>query len=614
MVRTGRLAATWRYALAALISLIAWGVPLISAADRAPEPVVLWWLIGDPLLGLLSFVLIRWRHRRPALVAGLLMAFSFVSASSAGPASWIIGSIASHRRWRLLAVVAPLNVLAGIVQERVGVTEDTLPLWASIAFGCLVVGILTATGYAMGAQRQLVDSYRERALTAEREQQARVAQARAAERTRIAREMHDVLAHRISLVAMHAGALGYRSDLSEEERGSAAKSIEDNAHRALSDLRAVLGVLRDPTQPADVAPERPQPGLDDIAALVAEERAGGMRVRLSDRVEDDVPAATGRHGVPDRAGGADQRAQARTGHGRHGGRGRVDRRRPRHRCAQRGAGRSGSGAVAPRVRARPAGPGRAGCPGGRPDQPRHRPGRRLRGAGVDTVGHVTGASSGGVVRLVVVDDDPMVRAALRMMLGGDSGLDVVAEASDGEEALRVVPASDADVVLMDIRMPVRDGLSATEELLAADPGLKVIVLTTFDTDDMVLRALRIGAAGFLLKDTPPARLVEAIRTVASGQPMLSPSVTAQLIAAVTRTDRVADEQDRTRSARDALDTLTERERDVADAVARGLSNADIAAELYMGVPTVKTHVGRLFTKLGVENRVQVAILVHDAQA
>ncbi len=170
------------------------------------------------------------------------------------------------------------------------------------------------------------------------------------------------------------------------------------------------------------------------------------------------------------------------------------------------------------------------------------------------------------------------------------------------------------MVLMDIRMPVRDGLSATEELLAADPALKVIVLTTFDTDDMVLRALRIGAAGFLLKDTPPARLVEAIRTVASGQPMLSPSVTAQLIAAVNRTDRAAEEQDRTRSARDALDTLTERERDVAHAVARGLSNADIAAELYMGVPTVKTHVGRLFTKLGVENRVQIAILVHDAQA
>ena len=232
---------------------------------------------------------------------------------------------------------------------------------------------------------------------------------------------------------------------------------------------------------------------------------------------------------------------------------------------------------------------------------------------MDTVGLVTGANSSGPVRLAVVDDDPMVRAALGMMLGGDSGITVVAEAGDGEQALTAVPASGADVVLMDIRMPVRDGLSATEELLGRDPDLKIIVLTTFDTDDMVLRALRIGAAGFLLKDTPPARLVEAIRTVASGQPMLSPSVTAQLIAAVTRDDHTPQAHDRARSARTALAGLTERERDVADGVARGLSNADIAAELFMGVPTVKTHVGRLFTKLGVENRVQVAILVHDAQ-
>jgi signal transduction histidine kinase len=292
--RSGRLAATWRYALALAISLVAWGVPLVSAGDRASDTILLWFLWGDPVLGVLSFVLIRWRHRQPAAVSIVLNAFTLVSASSAGPASWALGSIASHRRWRLVALVVPISVLAGVVHERIGIAEDALPLWASLAFGALVSGILVATGYAMGSQRQLVDSYRERALTAEREQQARVAQARAAERTRIAREMHDVLAHRISLVAMHAGALGYRSDLSEEERSSAAKSIEDNAHRALSDLRAVLGVLRDPTQPADVVPERPQPGLDDIAALVAEERAGGMRVRLSDRVEDDVPAATGR--------------------------------------------------------------------------------------------------------------------------------------------------------------------------------------------------------------------------------------------------------------------------------------------------------------------------------
>ncbi|KGN38120.1 response regulator [Knoellia subterranea] len=214
------------------------------------------------------------------------------------------------------------------------------------------------------------------------------------------------------------------------------------------------------------------------------------------------------------------------------------------------------------------------------------------------------------IRLAIVDDDPMVRAALGMMLGGDSGITVVGEAVNGEEALTVVPESGADVVLMDIRMPVRDGLSATEFLLQRNSALKVIVLTTFDADDMVLRALRLGAAGFMLKDTPPARLVEAVRTVAAGQPMLSPSVTAQLIAAVTESDGGA--SDRAADARKRLAALTEREREVADAVGRGLSNAEISAHLFMSVPTVKTHVGRLFTKLGVENRVQVAILVHDA--
>ena len=289
------MASLWRYALALAISAIGWGVTLAVAVDAgASEGFIGWILVGDLLLGVASFVLIRWRHRQPALVGVVLNLFSFVSTSSSGPSAWAIGSLASHRRWRLLALVVPLSVTGGVVQERIGAREDALPLWASIAFGLLVAGILVATGYAMSSQRQLVDSYRDRALTAEREQRARVAQAQAAERTRIAREMHDVLAHRISLVAMHAGALGYRTDLTDEERTTAAKSIEDNAHRALSDLRAVLGVLRDPLQPADAAPEPPQPGIDDVASLVAEAAAGGMRVRLSNRVEDDVPTATGR--------------------------------------------------------------------------------------------------------------------------------------------------------------------------------------------------------------------------------------------------------------------------------------------------------------------------------
>lgn len=293
--RPSRMSSLWRYALALTISVPAWGLILVGAAERpAGDPAMMWFLVGDPVLGLVSFILIRWRHRRPALVGIVLGAFSMVSVSSAGPGSWIIGSVASHRRWRLLALLAPVSVLAGVVQERLGLNDEALPVWATIAFGGLFTGVIVATGYAMGSQRQLVDSYRARAETAEREQRARVAQAQAAERTRIAREMHDVLAHRISLVAMHAGALGYRTDLSDEDRATAAKSIEENAHRALSDLRAVLGVLRDPLQPADAAPERPQPGIDDVAALVEEEVAGGMRVRLSNRLDDAMPTATGR--------------------------------------------------------------------------------------------------------------------------------------------------------------------------------------------------------------------------------------------------------------------------------------------------------------------------------
>lgn len=211
------------------------------------------------------------------------------------------------------------------------------------------------------------------------------------------------------------------------------------------------------------------------------------------------------------------------------------------------------------------------------------------------------------VSVLLVDDDALVRSALRLILGGDPAIIVVGEASDGLEGVALVESLRPDVVLMDIRMPRLDGLAATERALALQPDLVVVVLTTFDTDDMVLSALRLGARGFLLKDTPPADLVAAVRAAAAGQPMLSPSVTGQLIAAVAATGPRQDAEARARLA-----TLTEREHEVALAVARGQSNAEIAASLFMSVATVKSHVGRLFGKLGVENRVQVAICVHEA--
>jgi DNA-binding NarL/FixJ family response regulator len=164
------------------------------------------------------------------------------------------------------------------------------------------------------------------------------------------------------------------------------------------------------------------------------------------------------------------------------------------------------------------------------------------------------------------------------------------------------------VVLMDIRMPKVDGLVATEALRRQSGAPEVIVLTTFDADDYVTRALGAGASGFLLKDTPPAAIIEAIRRVADGDPMLSPSVTARLIAQL----RAGAGPDRSRKAKERLARLTEREHEVAVAVGQGLSNAEIAGRLHLSVPTVKAHIGRLFAKLSCDNRVQIAICVHDA--
>jgi DNA-binding NarL/FixJ family response regulator len=214
----------------------------------------------------------------------------------------------------------------------------------------------------------------------------------------------------------------------------------------------------------------------------------------------------------------------------------------------------------------------------------------------------------GVIRVLVVDDDALVRAGLSMVLGGVEEIEIVGEAADGSEVAHAVAKHEPDVVLMDIRMPGMDGLAATELLRAEAHPPEVIVLTTFEVGDDVLRALRAGASGFLLKDTPPADIVRAVRAVAAGEPMLSPTVTRRLIGHVTD-ERFGDRQ---RRARDQLDRLTEREREVAVALGLGKSNAEISRELYMSVATVKAHVSRVLDKLEFNNRVQIALLAHDA--
>ena len=213
-----------------------------------------------------------------------------------------------------------------------------------------------------------------------------------------------------------------------------------------------------------------------------------------------------------------------------------------------------------------------------------------------------------VTRLLLVDDDALVRAGLALMLGGSDELAVVAEASNGREAVARVREGDVDVVLMDLRMPVMDGIDATAAIVALPSAPRVLVLTTFDADDYVVRALAAGAHGFLLKDTPPAQIVEAIATVTSGEPALSPAITRRLIEQVT--DGSGD--GREARAAELVASLTDRERDVARAIGRGASNAEIASELHLSLATVKAHISHLFTKLDAVNRVQVAITMHDA--
>jgi DNA-binding NarL/FixJ family response regulator len=213
------------------------------------------------------------------------------------------------------------------------------------------------------------------------------------------------------------------------------------------------------------------------------------------------------------------------------------------------------------------------------------------------------------VKVLLVDDDALVRAGLRIILSSAEDIQVVGEADDGARVVAAVRQHRPDVVLMDIRMAQMDGITATAALRRLNPPPKVIVLTTFQADEQVMSALRAGASGFLVKDTPPADIINAVRLVASGDAIISPSVTRTLLSHFGD----AQASDRRRAATQRLATLTDREREVATAIASGASNAEVAASLFMSEATVKAHVSRLFTKLDVANRVQIAILVHDAE-
>lgn len=216
--------------------------------------------------------------------------------------------------------------------------------------------------------------------------------------------------------------------------------------------------------------------------------------------------------------------------------------------------------------------------------------------------------------ILVVDDEELIRAGLRLLLDGTDGLRIVGEAADGKSAREQAETLDPDVVLLDLRMPEMDGFTCAEHLLSDRPDRTILVLTTFDADETVLRALEIGVTGFLLKDTPPAELISAVRRAASGAPVLSPAVTRQVISRATASHQAQRREDALQQgARSRIAALTDRERDIALAIAEGLTNQQIADSQFISLPTVKTHIARIMQKLEADNRVTIALTFYRAR-
>jgi signal transduction histidine kinase len=278
---------TWRLVLVLVISGLSWFEIAPWQWDHRR-----WWFWSDLLLGVAALVLLHWRRRFPVAVAVATNALSLVSWSAGGPATLALASLATRRRWREIIPVGLLGLAAGIALEAQNpVRTDSYAF--TVPFMVMLIGVTVGWGMYIGSRRELLATLRDRAETAETEQHARVLQARAAERSRIAREMHDVLAHRISLVTMHAGAMVYREDLDADQMRATARIIQDNSHHAMVELREVLGILRD--GPGDADPERPQPSARDLPELIAEARRSGMRVVSDESVDlGAIPDPLGR--------------------------------------------------------------------------------------------------------------------------------------------------------------------------------------------------------------------------------------------------------------------------------------------------------------------------------
>ncbi|WP_067686989.1 sensor histidine kinase [Nocardia jejuensis] len=285
-----------RVVAAVLIGAIVWLITWVGTHGVAGPAATTWMITGDPIVAIACVPLVLWRRRYPVAIATAVVMLSTISAFASGLSLLALCSLATRRRLRETIPVSILAVLTGAITGKLYPTEaGDISIWYTLGLMLATVGALVAIGFAIGARREVVRTLRERAETAERAQHARAAEARIMERHRIAREMHDVLAHRMSVVAMYAGVLGFRTDLSSAEIAATAKAIAENSHEALEELRDILGVLRaQEILTGTTTPEPPQPTLAALPTLIADACDTGLEVTLTDTAGDGVPPASAR--------------------------------------------------------------------------------------------------------------------------------------------------------------------------------------------------------------------------------------------------------------------------------------------------------------------------------
>ncbi len=527
------------------------------------------WLIADPQLGDAALLVALY---------GVALRGSLLEVALAG-AVMEVGAVLAAERW------AP---------------SDPGKIWIGLSGLVVAAAVL---GVSVRQRRALVASLHEKAarLELERDREGRIAAS--AERNRIAREMHDIVAHNLSVMIALADGASYAVGSSAPSAERAIAKISATGRDALLEMRRLLGVLR---EDGDAQPLEPQPRIAELESIVEGVAAAGVPVEL--HVDGDPQALSA--GVQLAVFRVAQEALTNT---------LKHTVRPTSACVRLRCDRDSveldvldtgpRAAAAKPARARYPRDARTRARLRRRAAGRTRAGRRLARAHARAPEPRSGEPGVAMsTRILLADDQELMRMGFRMVIESQEDLLVAGEAADGEQAVAAAAELAPDVVLMDVRMPGLDGIDATRRIVARDERVRIIVLTTFDVDEYAYAAIRAGASGFLLKDAPPAELLAAIRAVASGDAVIAPSVTRRLLARLVPAPEpaapvpIVDER---------LALLTPREREVLIEVARGSSNAEIAARLVLAEATVKTHVGRILAKLALRDRVQIVVFAYE---